>query len=64
MPVVFLIVNLFVSLKLLNMANNIKDDGFLSFLKVIFYPFMILSIIFYLMSAYTNPGYLIGDETV
>ena len=48
--------------KLLSCKCDIQFISFLLFL--INRPLTVLTIAFYLLSAYTNPGYIIGNEAV
>lgn len=64
MPSVFLILNIGVSFGILDIINSVKKDGMLNGLGAVLVPIGLVCIIFYLLSAYTNPGLLIGNETV
>lgn len=64
MPFIFLTINLTVTILLLNIVANVKTDTILNMMGVMLIPFSILSVTFYLLSAYTNPGLLIGNEQV
>lgn len=59
-----MVINLAVSIGLIKIVRNVKEDPVLNFYGVMLIPFTFLSIVFYLMAAYTNPGLLIGNEQV
>ena len=63
-PSVYLALNIFVSLSLVNLVSYITDDSLLVSLADLLIPLAIITIGFYLLSAFTNPGHLIGNEQV
>ena len=64
MPLVYLVINLSVTGLLLNIVAQVKVDKVLDAFGIVLIPLTLLSIVFYMLAAYTNPGLLIGDETV
>ena len=51
-------------MSLINIVNHISEDEFIKVLGLILIPLSIFAITFYLLSAFTNPGLLIGNEEV
>ena len=64
LPSIFMAINIFTSVSLLNIVRHVEGDDFLSVLGMLLVPLSILAITFYLLSAFTNPGLLIGNEQV
>lgn len=62
MPIIFLILNLGVTVALLQIVLNVGQDKTLNVMGGILVPLCLLTVVFYLLSAFTNPGLLIGDE--
>ena len=63
-PFLYFILQAFVSVSILRNCSLIVDDVLLDILSKAFIPFSILTFIFYLFAAFTNPGYIIGDEQI
>ena len=62
MPAVYLVINISTVIGLINIVLNVKDDETLNFLAIFLLVTTLFTITFYLLSAYTNPGLLIGNE--
>ena len=61
-PSMYLALNIFVSLSLLQIVTHVHDDAKLANIGRLFVPLFLSTILFYLLSAFTNPGLLIGNE--
>ena len=61
-PGLYLSFNLLITLGILNIVHNVLVDEILNGLGLALIPISALTLIFYLLSAFTNPGLLIGDE--
>lgn len=63
-PLLYIALNLFVSVSLCAIVLEIQNDTYLYSLGAAMIPLTLLSIVFYLLSACTNPGLLLGNEEV
>lgn len=62
MPVIFLVLNIGVTVALIQIVLNVGKDKTLNVMGGTLVLLCIVTIVFYMLSAYTNPGLLIGDE--
>lgn len=60
----YTILQSFVSISMLKICWQIADDLKLNILQSIFIPLSICVMIFYYLAAYTNPGFIIGNEQI
>jgi len=62
-PILFVSFDLLIACSLVKVSGLIKDYNIVSLLGGSILPlFTALTLIFYLLAAFTNPGYIIGNE--
>ena len=48
----------------MEITTHIEGDKIIQILNLVFPVFSIITVMFYLISACTNPGYIIGNEQI
>jgi hypothetical protein len=63
-PILYLAFQIIISVSIIRITRHVKGDEIVDVLGFVFPIFAVLTIVFYLRSAYTNPGYVIGNEQI